>query len=180
MNFFEAIQTRQSVRHFKDQAVPRELIEQCVDAARLAPSAHNSQPWKFVVCDDVYVKDMVAHTTFDKVFSFNKFVPNAPVIIAVVSEKANLATKLGAFISRHKFHLVDLGIAVDHFCLAAHEKGLGTCILGWFSTRKVKRILRIPRRCELHILIALGYSDERKLRTKNRKTLAEILSYNKY
>jgi len=86
----------------------------------------------------------------------------------------------GSFIKRRPFHLIDLGIAAEHFCLQAQEDGLGTCMIGWFNERKVKRILKVPFTRRLHLLIAAGYSDNTRVRTKKRKELSQIISYNEY
>jgi nitroreductase len=76
---------------------------------------------------------------------------------------------------------MDMAIAVEHFCLQAADLGLGTCILGWFQERKVKRILGVPWRKRIHLLITLGYpADGSHERKKNRKAIHDIMSFNKY
>jgi len=80
MNFLELIQKRQSDRQYTNKPVSREIIDRCIEAARLAPSASNSQPWSFIVLDEPEIKDKVAKKTFGPLKSFNKFVPQAPVI----------------------------------------------------------------------------------------------------
>jgi nitroreductase len=72
MNFLDLVKTRQSVRKYLDKPVEREKIERCLEAARLAPSANNSQPWKFIVVDDPKLKNIIAHETFSKIISFNR------------------------------------------------------------------------------------------------------------
>ncbi|MGL4368498.1 MAG: nitroreductase family protein, partial [Spirochaetota bacterium] len=112
--------------------------------------------------------------------SFNKFVPDAPVLIAVVTERVNLETRIGAFIKRRPWQLIDLGIAAEHFCLQAWEDGLGSCMIGWFSERAVRRALGVPRSRRIHLLIALGFSDDMRPRPKKRKPLDAVRSVDRY
>lgn len=179
-SFFDLVHERRSVRSYNDKAVPKELIERAVEAARLAPSAHNAQPWKFIVVDNAAIKDEIAAVCTSKRMPINKFVPKAPVIVAVISERIGLLMRVASFIKRREFHLIDLGIAAEHFCLQAHEDGLGTCMIGWFSERKVKKLLKVPFGRRVHLLISLGYTDDTKIRTKRRKAAEEMLSYNRY
>ncbi len=181
MSFQELVKIRQSTRRYSDREVEREKIGICLEAARLAPSASNSQPWKFIVVDDPGLKDKLAHQTYDSVLSFNKFVTQAPVIIGIVLEKPKLITRIGATIKKREFPLIDIGIAAEHLCLQAIELGLGTCMLGWFNEKKVKKLLHIPEKKRIGLLISLGYPvDGYPLRDKTRKPPAEVISYNSY
>ena len=90
MKLIELIKTRQSDRSYSDKPVEKDKIVRCLEAARLAPSASNSQPWTFVVIDDPVLKEKVALKTFGPLKLFNKFVPQAPVIIAIVMEKPKM------------------------------------------------------------------------------------------
>ena len=107
----------------------------------------------------------------------NKWVTDVPVIVAVVLEKMNLTARIGSVIKDKEYSLLDVGIAVEHFCLQATELGLGTCIIGWFDEKKVKKLLDIPKR-RVPLLISVGYpaSEHRK---KVRKPLEEMSSWNK-
>ena len=116
----------------------------CLEAARLAPSACNSQPWTFVVVDDPGLKGRLAETAFSGVFSMNGFVREAPVIIAVVSEKAKFLATVGNYVRDTRFYLIDMGIACEHLVLQAAELSIGSCWIGWFNEKAVKRILNIP------------------------------------
>jgi nitroreductase len=104
----------------------------------MAPSASNSQPWTFVIIIENELKNLVANSTFGPLKSFNKFVPQAPVIIAIVMEKPKIITEAGGRIKKKEYPLIDIGIAAEHICLQAAELGIGSCILGWFDERKVK------------------------------------------
>ena len=170
MNFHELILSRQSDRQYTNKPVDKEIINRCVEAARLAPSASNSQPWTFIVVDDVSLKDKVAKKTFGPLKSFNKFVPQAPVIIAIVLEKPKIITELGGRIKKKEYPLIDIGIAAEHICLQAAEEGLGTCMLGWFDEQAVKTLLNVPENKNIPLLITLGYTPEDyKHRKKIRK-----------
>ncbi|MBI9038888.1 MAG: nitroreductase family protein [Bacteroidales bacterium] len=181
MSFFDLIKTRQSVRKYSGKPVEREKIEKCMVAARLAPSAGNSQPWKYVIVDDFELKEKVAKETYSSLVKFNKFAEQAPVIVVIVIEKAPLVTQIGAMIKKKEFSLIDIGISSEHFCLQAAEQGLGTCMLGWFNEKPIKKLLKIPKNKTIGLLISLGYSEsDYKLRDKIRKDTDKILSYNEY
>ena len=100
MNFLDLVKKRQSVRRYLSKEIEPDKLQRCMEAARLAPSASNSQPWSFVVVDNPELKDKVAKLTFDQVISFNKFVIQAPVIIVFVIEKPKVITRIGGFIKK--------------------------------------------------------------------------------
>ncbi len=176
MDFLELVEKRQSDRKYETRPVNRELITQCLEAARLAPSACNSQPWKFVVVDDPALLKDVADATAG--MGMNKFAHEVPAIIAVVLEKMNLTAKIGSVIKDKEYSLVDVGIAVEHFCLAATSLGLGTCIIGWFDERRMRRLLGVKGK-RIPLLITLGYPAGEH-RTKSRKALDKMSCWNRY
>lgn len=180
MKFIELAQRRQSVRHYNGQPVEREKLELCLEAARLSPSASNSQPWTFIVVDDKELKDKVAHETYSRLVSFNKFVLQAGAVVVMVIEKPNLITQVGSIIKNKEYPLIDIGIAAEHFCLQAAELGLGTCMLGWFNEAPIKTILRIPGSKTIGLLIAVGYSKEDRIKAKVRKPLDQMVRFNTY
>ncbi|MCK4226549.1 nitroreductase family protein [candidate division WOR-3 bacterium] len=180
MDFLDLVKARQSVRKYLNKPVEREKIERCLKAARLAPSACNSQPWKFIVIDEPELKDAVAKETFGRIISFNHFSLQAPVLILLISEKPNLITRIGGVIKNKQFNLIDIGIAAEHLCLQATEEGLGTCILGWFNEKGVKKLLNIPGRRRIALIITMGYPESDKIRPKERKEMDSIRSYNRY
>jgi nitroreductase len=180
MEFPELVRTRYSCRQYDARPVEREKIEQCLEAARLAPSASNSQPWTFVVVDDLTLKDRVAAETFGRLLSFNHFSVHAPVLVAVVAESPPITTRIGQFLKKRPFYLIDLGIAAEHFCLQAAELGLGTCMLGWFSAHGVSRLLGIPRGKRTELVITLGYPIDDQTPEKRRKPIDQIRAYNRY
>ena len=177
-DFLELARRRYSVRRYADKAVSREAIDRCVEAARLAPSACNSQPWRFVVVDDPAKKQALAETALKGPSKFNGFAFTAPVLVCVVSARQKLVPKLAGIVKRKDYSLMDIGIAAEHFCLQATEEGLGTCMLGWFNERKVKRYLQIPKNKRVELIISLGYPADEKVPEKNRKATDEMSSYN--
>lgn len=179
MKFIELIQKRQSVRKYSGKAIEKEKILRCIEAARLAPSACNAQPWKYIVIDEPELKNKVARETFSVVAPFNKFALQAPVIIAIVMEKPNFLSQFGGRVKDKDFYLIDIGITAEHFCLQAAEEGLGTCIIGWFNEKAVIKLLSIPSRKRIGLLITVGYTADEP-RKKKRKNLSDMSSYNKY
>ena len=181
MNFRELIIQRQSVRKYIDKPVEREKIEQLIEAVHLAPSACNSQPWKLVIVDEPELKNKVAKATFSKAISFNKFALEASVIAVLVIEKAKLIAQIGGKVKNQEYVQYDIGIAAAHFCLQAEELGLGTCMIGWFNERKIQKLLHIPKKRKVGIVITLGYvPKDYKLRKKIRKPVEEICGFNTY
>ena len=178
MNFLDLARRRQSDRGYIDRPVAREAIERCLEAARLAPSACNSQPWFFVVVDEPVLRAQVAQQCRDLVM--NHFVESAPVLVAVVAETPALIPRLAGHVKGKQYYLMDVGIAVEHFCLQAADEGLGTCIIGWFGEKAVKRLLQIPARKRVPLVIALGYPKDTTTRLKVRKDVGEIRRYNGY
>ncbi len=181
MLFVDLIKTRQSVRRYDSAPVEPEKLMACLEAARLAPSASNSQPWHFVVVDDPELKNLVAETTFDVVLRFNKFTLQAPVIVVMITERPRLINRVASAIKKRDWSQVDTGIAAEHFCLQAAELGLGTCMIGWFNQRRIQRLLNIPEHKFVGLLITLGYpADGYPLRAKTRKKLEEVVDFNRY
>jgi len=181
MNFHELINRRQSVRRYTNKPVEKEKLWRCLEAARLAPSASNSQPWTFLVLENESVRTAVAAETYNQVLTFNKFVSKAPILVVVVMEQPKIITKIGIAIRKKKWPWIDIGIAAEHFCLQAAEDGLGTCMLGWYNEKSIKKLLAIPESKTIGLIISVGYPpDHYRLRDKVRKSLNEVVRYNVY
>ena len=181
MSVHDMIKQRRSIREFLDTPVEKEKIMLCVEAARLAPSASNSQPWKFVIVDDVPLKNRLCDEAFTVLYRFNMFCKTAPVMVVLVAEQSRLITRLGGRIRQLPYNLVDTGIAGEHFVLQAEELGLGTCWIGWFNEKGVKSTLDIPSGKQVSMLIAVGYYDQGKvLSSQQRKPVDKIVSFNSY
>jgi len=177
MRFLELVQKRQSCRRYADRPVPREMIDRCIDAARLAPSACNSQPWSFVVVDDPFQRDVLAKAAFSGLYSMNRFAGEAPVLIVVITERSKYVARLGGQIRGIQYSLIDVGIACEHLILQAAEDGLGTCWLGWFDEKAVKRCLGLSKKKRIDIIISLGYPEDDTIRNKLRQPLDDVRSF---
>lgn len=177
--FLELVQNRQSDRAYLDKPIEKEKLERILEAARLAPSACNSQPWKFIVVTDPDKRMQVAEATASKMLSMNHFTKQAPVQLVLVEESANFTSTVGGWATNKHYPHIDLGIVAAHITLAAADEGLGSCIIGWCDEKKVKKALEIPKSKRVMLVILLGYSDQ-PLRKKTRKTIQEIVSREKY
>lgn len=179
-HFFNGLANKRiSARRYIDKPVDDDSIRLCLEAARLAPSACNSQPWKFIVVNDKPLKDELCDRAFGGVYSMNKFAKGAPVIIAAVSEKSAFLARIGGQFRGTQYCLIDIGIACENLVLQAAELGLGSCLIGWFDEKPVKRLLKIPKEKKVALLISLGYCED-GAREKIRRPLGEIASFNKY
>jgi len=178
-DFLQLAQKRQSDRAYIDKPVEKDKIMRCLEAARLAPSACNSQPWTFIVVDDPEIKNNVAKATSNQILPLNHFSRQAPVHVVIVQERPKLISTIGGAIKDKEYPLMDVGIAAEHFCLQATNEGLGTCLLGWFDETKVKSLLDIPRNKRPLLIITVGYSNQPN-RLKKRKPMNEIIRFNNY
>jgi nitroreductase len=170
---------RQSDRSYSNKPVETEKIERIIEAARMAPSACNAQPWKFIVVTDPKLTSEISVAASAKLLGMNSFVSQAPVQFIVIREKANFSSRVGATVKNKDYSLIDIGIATENICLQATAEGLGSCIIGWFDERQVKKILGIPSSKRVELIITIGYP-VKELREKRRKPLSETVSYNKY
>jgi nitroreductase len=177
MTFLELAGRRQSCRGYAPQPVGRDLIDRCLEAARLAPSACNSQPWSFYVIDQEPLRGALARETCTGLYRLNEFALQAPVLIAVVTERSKYTARMGGWYRGVQYSLIDIGIAGDHLTLQAAELGLGTCWLGWFNERAAKRVLGLPRAARIDVIFTLGYPADESVRPKNRKSLEEMRRY---
>ena len=165
----EAIRKRQSVRSYQDKEIPEEILQQILEAGRLAPSAKNTQSWKFIV-----VKDKDLRKKLVPACKNQEFVGEASVVIAGCGTNPDYVMSNG----EHAYS-IDLAIALDHMSLEATSLGLGTCWIGAFYQDQVKEILGVPEGVRITSLMPLGYPE--KLGTKTeRKPLSEIICYDKY
>ena len=165
-DFLSLASRRQSDRAFDPQRpVEKEKLQRILEAACIAPSACNSQPWHFIVVDDPELKNRVADATSNRVLGMNHFTKQAPVHILVVEERPNLTAGIGS--------------TAAHLVLAAEDEGLGSCIVGWFDETKVRKLLDIPSGKRVLLDIVIGYSTQPD-RPKKRKDLKEVISYNRY
>jgi nitroreductase len=172
---------RRSVRAYADRRVERETLDRLSEAVRIAPSASNQQPWKLVMVDDHGLIERLGRATFGPSPGFNRFAPSAAAIAVLVVERPRLVNRLGAALKGRDFPLIDIGIAASQLCLCAAELGLGTCMLGWFDERAIKRLLKIPRGRRIGLVVTIGYpAGTAPTARKDRKPLELIRSWNEY
>ncbi len=176
--FQKLVEERRSIRRYIDKPVEREKILACLEAARLAPSADNAQPWRFLVLDDVDLKERFCDKVFTGIYSISKFAKRAPVLIVILARLNLIAHRVGKQIQDIHFHLLDIGIAGEHIVLQAKEMGLGTCWIGWFNSRKARKFLKISRAYKIISLISIGYYEHTPTKQKKRKKLADIVWFN--
>ncbi|MBT9130917.1 MAG: NADH dehydrogenase [candidate division WS2 bacterium] len=164
MEVTEAILKRRSVRKYKEDKVPDNILEKILQAAQLAPSAKNLQPWRFVVVTDKEIREKLVPACANQ-----KFVGEAPVVIAGVGINPSLVMRCGI-----TAQTVDLSIALTQIVLQATELGLGTCFIGAFHQDQVKQVIGIPEEYVVVQVLTLGYPDEEPA-PRPRLSLQEII-----
>ena len=174
MNFMEIARTRQSCRGYEEErAVEPEKIAAMLEAAQLAPSACNGQPYRFTVCRGNAAREVAAATMG---MGMNKFASQAPVCIVVSEEDYVKSAAVGAKLKKNDYRSIDIGIATAYLTAEAAAQGLSTCILGWLDDEKIRAICHLTH--PVRLVITLGYAKEGdKLRSKKRKELSELVSY---
>jgi nitroreductase len=175
----DLIISRQSDRKYSDKQIEKDKLDRILEAGRMSPSACNAQPWKFIVVNDPELVLKVADAASAKLIGMNGFVAQAPVIIVIVREKPNMSSKVGATIKDKDYSLFDIGIATENICLQAKAEGIGSCIIGWFDEKTIRKLLGIPNSKRVELIITIGYSLSEQ-REKRRKPADETVSYNKY
>ena len=172
MNFMEIAQTRQSCRAYDEtRAVEAGKVSAMLEAARLAPSACNGQPYHFTVCRGETAAE-VARATMG--LGMNKFATQAPVLI-VVSEKPYVkSAAMGAKVKGNDYRSMDIGIAVAYLTAEAAAQGLGTCILGWLDDEKIRKLCGLDQ--PVRLVITVGYPKDETVRPKKRRDLAELVT----
>jgi nitroreductase len=172
MEVSEAIRARKSIRAYSSTPIPKEKLEKILEAARLAPSAENLQPWYFVVVTNPEHKKQIA-----KSGKFARFLTECPVVIVGCGDRS----------ASPKWYVIDVAIAMQNMVLAATSEGLGTCWVGSFDEGLVKRLLEIPDHYKVVALLAVGYP-EKKFDLlgrvvhfiRRRKKLQDIAGLEKY
>ena len=169
MQFLELAAKRASIRAYEDRSIPTELVNQVLEAGRLAPSACNRQPWHFIVLTKAENRKRVGEAYSREWFW------SAPVIIVVCVDKSKAWTrKDGA-----SYAWVDTAIAVDHMTLCATDLGLATCWIGAFQDDKLREVLQLPAGIEAVAMLPLGFPKEAG-RSKDRLPLEQIVHWEKW
>ena len=163
MEVFKALRERRSIRKYKEVPVPQNKLDAVLEAGRIAPSAGNRQPWKYVVVTDPETRKKLVPMCRNQ-----EFVGQAGAVIVACAPDPSL-----------KWHMVDIGIAVDHMTLAAHALNLGTCWIGAFEPEAVKELLAIPEEVKVVCILPVGVPDGEGT-PKPRKPLDEIVTYERW
>ena len=172
MNFMEIAKTRQSVRGYDEaRVVEREKLDAILEAARLAPSACNGQPYHFTVCKGDLAKEVAKAT---QGLGMNKFAVQAPVLIVVSEMPYVKSAAMGAKVKNNDYRSIDIGITTAYLTAEAAAQGLGTCILGWFDDDKIRKLCGIEY--PVRLVITLGYPSDDTIRPKKRKDIAELVT----
>lgn len=171
-DFFETVKQRKSVRSYLSTPVSEDAILSVLQAARLAPSAANVQPWHFIV-----VRSTEKRAAISRGCRYGKFLAQSPVIIVACGDGE----------ASPNWHTVDTAIATEHLVLAATALGLGTCWVGSFNRQAIHELLKLPENYEIVALVALGYSKNRLDLLgrilhfmRRRKKLEKIISFESY
>jgi len=171
LEVLEAIKGRRSIRKYKPQTVPDDLVEKILEAGRWAPSGGNLQPWKFIVVRDSKILDMIRKIS-------PGYLGFAPFAIVVCSDKQR-AYEVGGQLGRDYLTIVDCAMAVENMLLAAYGLGLGACPVKSFPSIAVKEILEIPEGVEPELIVIIGHPDE-KPPVPPKFPLEKIAYLNKY
>jgi len=167
MDVFDAIQQRRSVRSYTNETVQKEKLDKILEAARIAPTARNAQPWHFVAVTDKEKRKVLSKGTYAK------FLMQSPVVIVAIGDKKASAD----------WYAVDVSLAVENMVLTAQAEGLGTCCVGSFDEAEVRQTVKAPDNFEVVMMLAVGYPKEKLDATSKllylmrpRKTLGEVAS----
>jgi len=171
MSVLDVIRARRSIRRYKPDPIPEEVLFRVLEAVRLSPSGKNLQPWRFILVRDQDTKNRLA-----KASAGQSFIARAPVVVVACGFPEKCYSRMGNYM---KSWPVDVAIAVEHLVLQAQEEGLGTCWIGAFEEKDVKAILNIPEEVRVLALTPLGYPDIIP-DPRGRKRLEEIVSYERY
>ncbi len=177
MNVLDAIRTRRSVRSYaSDKPIPSDVMQRMLQALRLAPSACNLQPWRFIVVADAALRQELAQAA-----NGQKWMADAPVTVVACGFPEQAYQRMGGYGNSAD---VDAAIALDHLTLAAVAEGLGTCWIGAFNEAAVKSLLGIPKPVKVVAMTPLGYPSSPELNhpvaPQKRKTESEVFSLDRY
>ena len=173
MNFTEIARTRQSCRSYDEsRPVEEEKLLAILEAARLAPSACNAQPYHITVCEGLKAKEAAAAVTG---LGMNKFAAQAPVLLVISEDAYNKTAAMGARVKKNDYRSMDIGIVTAYLTAEAAAQGLGSCILGWLDDEKLRSLCGLTQ--PVRLVIALGYAKQGDpLREKKRKPLSALIS----
>jgi nitroreductase len=173
MEFYDVIKTRRSVRSYKPDTIPEEALSKVLDAAKIAPSGSNRQPWKYLLIKNPELRKKIATLSGGQLW-----IAEAPIV--VVACGSDIKYDCGGYMGEMSF-LIDSAIGLTHLILAAREEGLGTCWIGLFDNDSIKEILDIPLGWNVAAVTPLGYpKDPKWAQLGKRKEIGEIVSVDQW
>lgn len=179
MEVMDCIKTRRSCRAFLEKPIPHEVLEEIVGAAAYAPSWKNTQITRYIVVEN---KEKIQAVAEECVLGFEyntKTLKNCAALLVVTMVKNRSGyEKDGSYTTskEDRWEMFDAGIATQTFCLAAHEKGVGSVIMGIFDEEKIEKVIEIPEGQQIAALVGLGYPSLQPEAPK-RKEVSDLLSY---
>lgn len=174
--FINLVKHRTSCRSYDPKPVPKKHLELMLEAARLAPSACNKQPWRFAVVEEEAVRMRLVNEAFLAGIPM-KWAADAGAIIALGMEKSAITHKIAPKVSGVDYPLLDLGIAGEHLVLQAEELGLGSCWIGWIKPKAVQKIVGWPRNIAPVGLITVGWPAAGERKTRPRLKCEEFVKW---
>ncbi len=179
MKFDQILRRRRSTRSFDSRPVTGKDVKSIVEATRVAPSACNSQTWRFVTVTRREIIRKICYEAMRPVIP-NKWLEQAPLVFVGCSQLDVIANRIGSGVTGIEYYQIDLGIAMEHMVLKATELGLGTCWIGWFDESTLKKILEIPNKIKVSALLAVGYPKDESSKKRKRKPLEKIVFSEKW
>jgi nitroreductase len=200
VDVYSVIKKRRSIRSYKADKIPDEILDRLLEAIRLAPSGGNRQPYRFIIVQDKDTKDKIAAACrwYPGRPQGQGFIAEAPVVIVACGSVNNAVVRyytdegvtlktgwdVPPEVDRNQADYqsvmeIDLAIALDHLTLVATEEGLGTCWIAALDEREIKRLLSVPDDKRVLVVMPVGYTDSWP-ESRPRKPLEKIIYYEKY
>ena len=175
-DYFDLIARRESCRNFDpNRPVEKEKLQRCAEAAWIAPSACNGQPWKYLVVTNPELNEKLRPLMME--LGMNKFVKNCPAFAVVLEEATVLKVSLSQKFKDQVFAPIDVAFSASQFCYAATEQGLSTCIIGWHNEQKIRELFGLPKTTRVRLILAIGYAADETLRKKQRKPIDDVIRF---
>ena len=175
-DYFDLIARRESCRNFDpNRPVEKEKLQRCAEAAWIAPSACNGQPWKYLIVTNAELNEKLRPLMME--IGMNKFVKNCPAFAVVLEENTVLKVSLSQKLKDQDFAPIDVAFSASQFCYAATEQGLSTCIIGWHNEQKIRELFGLPKSTRVRLILAVGYAANDTLRKKQRKPIEDVIKF---
>ena len=175
-DYFDLIARRESCRNFDpNRPVEKEKLQRCAEAAWIAPSACNGQPWKYLIVTNPELNEKLRPLMME--LGMNKFVKNCPAFAVVLEEATVLKVSLSQKFKDQDFAPIDVAFSASQFCYAATEQGLSTCIIGWHNEQKIRELFGLPKTTRVRLILAIGYAADETLGKKQRKPIDDVIRF---